>query len=249
MTALYDMHCHLGFFDQPAEAAVYLAAHSVSCFSVTVTPHEYLRMVDVLKGHSNVQVGLGLHPWWLADGRCTVADVDLFERLAPGVAFIGEVGLDFSHGRAASKRLQIEAFERILDCIDVGAKVSIHAVAAYDDVLDAIECSGRAADCSCIFHRFAGSSDQLQRAVTMGCFISFDAHGLATKRGRAYAQVVPAGKMLLETDEPSSMGAGISYAALEDCLEAARCELRANVGADALSACNASSRALLGFTL
>lgn len=247
MAAMTDMHCHLGFFDNPEEAAAYLDSHGIDCLSVTVTPSEYQQMAKLLEGYSNVRVGLGLHPWWIADGRCTAADVDLFERLAPDAAFIGEVGLDFSGARAASKRIQIEAFERMLSCVNAGSTVSIHAVAAYDDALDVLERSGRAADCSCIFHRFAGSFDQLQRALSAGCCISFNAQGLRAKRGRAYAQTIPAGRVLLETDAPSAAGDAMLYSELQIRLKAARSALQDSAGADVLERSDAVSSLLLGF--
>jgi TatD DNase family protein len=246
MAELYDMHCHLGFFKYPLKAAEYLGAHGIDCLSATVMPGEYARMVNLMEGQSNVRVGLGLHPWWIADGRCDVADLELFERLAPGTAFIGEVGLDFSGGRDASKRFQIEAFERVLSCIDAGSTVSIHVLAAYDEVLDALERSGRAADCSCIFHRFAGPFDRLQRALALGCSFSFNMRGLAAKRGRASAQAIPAGRVLLETDLPSMAGQHLQYADLESQLKAARCELQGIAGADWVEACDTSSTMLLG---
>ena len=88
--------------------------------------------------------------------------------------------------------------------------LSIHAVHAVDDVLDVFERTGAlAADAgnACIIHWFSGTSDQLTRARRAGCYFSVNPRMLQSKRGRAYAQAIPANHLLLETDQPAEQGA------------------------------------------
>ena len=84
--------------------------------------------------------------------------------------------------------------------------LSIHAVKAAGEALDVLERAGALVGNACIFHWFSGTSDELQRAVRAGCFFSINPRMLASKRGRAYAQAVPAERLLLETDAPSQPG-------------------------------------------
>ena len=99
------------------------------------------------------------------------------------------------------------AFERVARACASGGKVlSIHAVKAAGEALDVLERAGALAGNACIFHWFSGTSDELQRAVRAGCFFSINPRMLASKRGRAYAQAVPAERLLLETDAPSQPG-------------------------------------------
>ena len=182
-SALFDLHCQL-------------AELGMGAFSTTVTPEGYERARGLLEPFGNVRVGLGLHPWWIADGRLGPQDVALFERLAKDERFIGEVGLDFGRDRAETRDAQVAAFER----------VSIHAVKAAGEALDVLERAGALVGNACIFHWFSGASDELQRAVRAGCFFSINPRMLASKRGRAYAQAVPAERLLLETDAPSQAG-------------------------------------------
>ena len=234
---LFDMHCHLGFCADAAQAASELAAAGVGAFSNTVTPGEFAAQREALAGAGNVRVGVGLHPWWVgecgsdapaagsecapsgsaasaADVQQLVAadDLELLCELAASNRFIGEVGLDFSSRRAATREAQLRAFEAVAaTCAHAGGKVlSIHAVHAVDETLDVLERTGAlAADAgnACVIHWFSGTSDQLTCARRAGCRFSVNPRMLQSKRGRAYAQAVPADRLLLETDQPARQGA------------------------------------------
>ena len=112
-TPLIDAHCHLDF----AGNAVELAAAYAACggaLSGTCDPRDFDRVCAMLAPYApRVRVGLGLHPWWVADGTCGEGEVALFERLAPAASLISEVGLDFQPRRADTRDAQIEAFERV----------------------------------------------------------------------------------------------------------------------------------------
>ena len=85
--------------------------------------------------------------------------------------------------------------------------ITLHAVRSAGTVLDLLVRTGAAAQHACIFHWFSGTSDELHRAIEIGCSFSVGPRMLATKRGRAYAQAIPAARLLLETDEPPHQGA------------------------------------------
>lgn len=85
--------------------------------------------------------------------------------------------------------------------------ITLHAVRSAGAVLDLLVRTGAAARHACIFHWFSGTSDELHRAIEIGCSFSVGSRMLATKRGRAYAQAIPAARLLLETDEPPRQGA------------------------------------------
>ena len=81
--------------------------------------------------------------------------------------------------------------------------ISIHAVNAAAAALDALEQAGAFALHHVIFHWFSGTSDDLHRAVELGCFFSVGPRMLASRRGREYARQIPLGQLLLETDMPA----------------------------------------------
>lgn len=200
---LFDMHCHLDFAPDAREAVDALAAEGLGAFATTVTPAGFERASELFAECANVRTGLGLHPWWIADGRCGEEDVEAFERLAAGTCFIGEVGLDFGKRCEGSREVQLAVFARIAAaCADGGRLLSIHAVKAAGTVLDVLEHEGTLAGNACVFHWFSGSSDELTRVVRAGCFVSVNPRMLETKRGREYAKAIPEERLLLETDMP-----------------------------------------------
>ncbi len=205
---LFDAHLHLGWFADPAAVAREARVRGLGMLAVTVTPEECRRLGPTLAGEQNVALAAGLHPWWVRDGR----DADELTGLLDGVRWVGEVGLDASPRRAGTWDAQLTAFETVCAACartsePAAPKVlSIHAVRCAGTVLDVLERTGAAAACRCVLHWFSGSSDELWRAVHLGCRVSLGERALATRRGREYARVLPEGRLLLETDLPASEG-------------------------------------------
>lgn len=157
---------------------------------------------------ASIKLAVGLHPWWIsADERHLAAVLRAFDGALPETQYVGEVGLDFSKRRTATRDAQLRAFRHIANaCAKDGGKVlSIHCVKAYDDVLSILDSSGCFASCTCIFHWFSGSFQQLEQAADAGCFFSVGARMLETKKGSEYAKAVPLRKLLLETDAPAAI--------------------------------------------
>ena len=206
---LIDTHCHLDFAGNAAElAAAYTACGGA--LSGTCDPRDFERVCAILAPYApRVRVGLGLHPWWVADGTCGEGEVALFERLALGAPLISEVGLDFQPRREGTRDVQIEAFERV--CVAAARPsaefprriMSIHSSAAAMCTLDVLDRTGCLDVCTCIVHWFSGSQEELTRAIDAGCLFSVNERMLKTKRGRAYARAIPEGRLLIETDFPS----------------------------------------------
>lgn len=204
-----DAHCHLDFAGNAAELAAAYAACG-GALSGTCDPRDFELVRTMLAPYApRVRVGLGLHPWWVADGTCGEGEIALFERLALGAPLISEVGLDFQPRRDGTRDAQIEAFERV--CVASARPpaefprriMSIHSSAAAACVLDVLERTGCLDACICIFHWFSGSQEELTRAIESGCLFSVNERMLKTKRGRAYARAIPKNRLLIETDFPS----------------------------------------------
>ena len=201
---LADMHCHLDFSSDMAALAQLAQVHSVAAFSNTVTPEGYLAASKALASFPNTRVGVGLHPWWVADGRCGAEQADLACELVQETRFVGEVGLDFAPRREGTFETQLDAFERIVEtcCVQGDKVISIHAVRSAAAVLDILERHRATHNNACILHWFSGSSQELARARELGCHFSVNPNMLATKRGRAYVRQIPPERLLLETDLP-----------------------------------------------
>ena len=213
LSCLFDAHCHLSFAGNGDEVAASLLRNGICCFTNTVTPEEYLDAQACFESYPHIDVGLGLHPWWLLDGRCTHDDILLFEDAAMRSGNIGEIGLDFGrkyqNASDACQKVMVEGFERaVAACALTSVQprvISLHSVRAAGMVLDILERWNCAREHACIFHWFSGTSDEMKRALDMGCWFSVSAHMLSHKKGRAYAKALPAQRILLETDAPSDV--------------------------------------------
>ena len=208
---LFDAHCHLDLMARPDAVADEATALGLVLFDCGVDPHDFARAKKRACGRSNTFAGIGLHPWWLADGRCGPAEVNLLCEVAAHEHYIGEVGLDFSARFAGSEPLQVQALDRLCDTLVqhplTGRVISIHAIRSAGAVLDVLESHGllisNPDSPTIIFHWFSGTSDEFVRARNAGCYFSVNERMLASKRGREYARQIPLDRLLLETDAPA----------------------------------------------
>lgn len=215
---LFDAHCHLDLMAHPDAVADEATALGMGLFDCGVDPRDFARAKKRACNRSNIFAGIGLHPWWLADGRCGTAEINLLCEVAAQERLIGEVGLDFSARFAGSEPLQIQALDRLCDALVqyplAGRVISIHAVRSAGTVLDALESYGLLTPSpnspAIIFHWFSGTSNEFVRARNAGCYFSVNERMLATKRGREYARQIPLDRLLLETDAPAEAQADIN---------------------------------------
>ena len=226
---LFDVHCHLDLMAHPDAVADEATALGLVLFDCGVDPHDFARAKKRACSRSNIFAGIGLHPWWLADGRCGPAEVNLLCEVADQERYIGEVGLDFSARFAGSEPLQIQTFDRLCDALVqhplTGRVISIHAVRSAGTVLDVLgshELLAPSPDSpAIIFHWFSGTSNEFVRARNAGCYFSVNERMLATKRGREYARQIPLDRLLLETDAPAEPQADASARQLITSLKSA----------------------------
>lgn len=219
--SLWDMHVHLDFMRQPQEVAREAEQLGLGLFACTVTPEGYRLVRPQLSDAANVRLGAGLHPWWVADGRCGGEAVEQACDLVRETRYVGEIGIDLSphHTPEGSQDQQVRALERIaVACAETSDAtrrkvLSLHTVRAAGLTLDLLERTGCLATCDCIFHWFSGTSDELHRAVRAGCHFSVNEMMLRTRRGREYARQLPAERLLLETDLPP--GEDVAFSAAE----------------------------------
>lgn len=229
----FDAHAHMSFAPDAGAFASWFTERFAGAFSTTVSPADYRFAQQALASFPKIKVGVGAHPWWVAQGKISDEDKALLPGLVANARYIGEVGLDFGkNGLAKSvfvteeqtKRAQIEVLRTIFAAAKKnpstpsgaeGAKgvgdakrgrvFSFHAVRSADVIMDMLEEYGLLEDSTIIFHWFSGSSAQLKRARDLGCFFSVNAFMLQTKRGREYAKAIPPSRLFIETDLPEEM--------------------------------------------
>lgn len=205
---LVDMHLHLDSFEDPSATADELAALGVATFAVTVTPRRYELFAELAE-KENVRLGVGMHPWYFEEPELEI-NVEKAVEFAAETRFVGELGLDFfeRHAPESTWAKQRYALERILGvCAEASSSdaphlISLHAVRSAGEALDLLEKTGCTERCTCIMHWFSGSTEELWRAIGLGCFFSVNRMGAATKRAKEQLKLIPADRLLLETDYP-----------------------------------------------
>lgn len=118
----FDAHAHMSFAPDVASFASWFTERFAGAFSTTVSPADYRFAQQALASFPKIKVGVGAHPWWVAQGKISDEDKALLPDLVASARYIGEVGLDFGkNGLAKSvfatdeqaKQAQIEVLRMI----------------------------------------------------------------------------------------------------------------------------------------
>ena len=146
-----------------------------------------------------IRTALGLHPQ-LAHERHS--ELSLFDVMLSETAYVGEIGLDGSTDFRKHAKIQRQVFRHILEsCSSIGGRVlSIHSRGAATQVLDELMIAPNAG--VPILHWFTGTHEELNRAVSMGCWFSVGPAMVRSKRGAERASRIPRNRILLESDGP-----------------------------------------------
>lgn len=212
-TVIFDTHVHLDdeAFDQDRETVIDAAhAAGIQAFlNVGYSPERWESSAELRARHPEVAVSLGLHPHLAEYLDETLAGrlEDAIGRLKPSA--LGEMGLDFAPGNPAPD-IQKRAFSAQLElAAAVGLPVVIHQRAAADELMTVIDRA--AVTTPIVLHSFDGTRRLTDWAIERGAFVGIG--GLATRRSaeelRRLLAAVPTDRLLLETDAPYLVPAGI----------------------------------------
>lgn len=139
------------------------------------------------------------HATSLDDAIARVADL----ARDPRVRTVGETGLDFFRAGERGRELQRAAFRaHIALAKELGLPLQIHDRDAHAEVLEVLAADGPPE--ATVFHCFSGDAEMAAECARRGYYLSFAGPvTFATADGvRAAAAVVPASRLLVETDAP-----------------------------------------------
>ncbi len=237
---LTDSHCHLNsphFAGRVGEVAARAAAVGVGTIVVPAWDRESavsaLALAAALPG---LQPAVGLHPWFVAEQPSLDWLPDLLAD--PRVVAVGEIGLDGAIDEE-DRALQETVFHAQLAlAVEHDLPVLLHCRRRWDRLLPMLHEHPAVRG---VLHAFSGSREILREALQLGLYVSFG--GMVTRpgsrRAREAAAVVPADRLLLETDAPYMALEGIPAEAAEpahlplilDCLAELRGEAPATLAA------------------
>ena len=218
---LIDSHAHLqseAFANDAGE--VLETARSAGVVRVLVPGWDLASSVAAIELASNLSVdaAAGIHPHVAA--QVGQAEWDQVATLATDarVVAVGETGLDYDRG-FSPRNAQLANLRRHLALSrEAGKPVILHCRSrkgerdAHDDLLRELTDAGAGTPSwptavgrpPALLHSFSGPVDYAERALEMGLAISFS--GLVFRKGEeasaAVARLVPADRLLVETDSP-----------------------------------------------
>lgn len=202
---LIDTHCHLNdreAFPNPAEAVQLAKDAGVDRLIVVGVDLESSRYaVEIAEAHAGVYAIVGWHPNYTQHFNSGEFKeiTQLFE--SSKVIALGEIGLDY-HWDYATREQQFLALEEQIEFAESeGKRVVFHCREAYPDLLSFLEPRKRV---PYLFHCFAGSTGDAERALSLGSKFGVDGPVTYKKADELRATLAAIGidHLMLETDSP-----------------------------------------------
>ncbi|AQQ70801.1 putative deoxyribonuclease YcfH [Limihaloglobus sulfuriphilus] len=205
--SLIDTHAHLTFEGLVENLDDVLGrsrdAGVDTWVTVGTSPQENIKNIELARRYDNMYAAAGFHPH---DARLiTEDDLQALSKQINDdkVVALGEIGLDY-HYNYSEPQIQQDIFRKQLEiAAAAGMPVILHSREAFEDTFAILtEYMPRLKDV--VFHCFGGGAAEAQRAVEMGCYISFT--GTVTFKNadtaREAATAVPLERLMVETDCP-----------------------------------------------
>jgi TatD DNase family protein len=200
-----DTHAHLDdrAFAEDREATLTRAREAgVRAFiNVGFSEERWATTATLVAAHADIFAVLGIHPH-----EAVAWDDALLGRLrtalaGPKVVGLGEIGLDFYRDYAPHERQRV-AFRAQLELArELDIPVVVHSRAAEDEVVETLAEAGIERG---VLHSFSGPLATAEHALMLGLHISLTGP-VSYPNGehqRELARLIPADRLLLETDCP-----------------------------------------------
>jgi len=203
---LTDSHCHphLAPLDTHTDQVI---ANARACgveylLCVSVRLEDTPKLLALTASHERVYASIGVHPNEPPEKSPT--ESELVERAQhPSVIAIGETGLDYFRSEGDLGWQQERFRVHIQAARTINKPLIIHTRDAAVDTMRILAEEGAAA-VGGVMHCFTESEDIARIALDLNFYISFS--GIVTFRNahalRAVAKMVPADRLLIETDSP-----------------------------------------------
>jgi TatD DNase family protein len=208
--SLIDSHCHLDdekFDDDRAAAIDRALAAGVERMVAIGTgegPPDLEAGIRLADQYDAIYATVGVHPQYADRG-----DAETLARLQPllshpKVIAIGEIGLDYHYEPAPVEQQKKVFIEQMRIARDARKPIIIHTRDAWEDTFTLLAEHWVPSGLPCILHCFTGGIAEADRAVAMGCYLSFA--GILTYPKSVELQQAaasaPADRILVETDSP-----------------------------------------------
>lgn len=205
---LVDSHCHLNYKglreDQAGVIDRARAAGVGTMLGIATRAGEWDEVIALADAHADIWATVGIHPHE-ADAH---PDVDAARMIAaaahPKVIGIGETGLDYFYDHSNRDRQRASFRAHIHAARTTGLPLIVHTRSAEDDTAAVLEEEMEQGTFTGVIHCFTASATFAEQALALGFYISLS--GILTFKNsrdlQAIAAILPADRLLVETDSP-----------------------------------------------
>lgn len=206
---LVDSHCHLDDkqFDADRESVIDRARETGLKYMLAIGtgegPPDLAPAIRLAEQHACIFATVGVHPNDTPKSDAnTLKDLERLLR-HPKVKAMGEIGLDYHWG--VPKEAQLPVFVQQLEVAATSRMpVIIHTRDAWTDTLQVLREHWAPSGLPCIMHCFTGNTEQARECLDLGFHLAFGGVTTFPKAAevREAARIVPADRLLIETDSP-----------------------------------------------
>jgi TatD DNase family protein len=196
---LIDAHAHIHeYADNLAEAINQINQHSILTLAVSLDVPSYLRTIEIAHSCPQLIPAFGIHPWRAEQYKENLCELDKYLEQTP---LIGEAGLDFHWIEDKELyRSQIAVFE--YECSwsqRLSKPMNLHTKGAEREVLNTLQQFNIGKS---IIHWYSGPLSLIESYLAIGCYFTVGVEVLTSAAIQKIAEIIPADRVLLETDNP-----------------------------------------------
>lgn len=207
---IIDSHAHLDFFKE--DEIKKLIENSIKndvyrIITNAVDLNSSIKSIEIAKKFPIVKASIGIYPPVAIkeeDKEKVIEEISKLKKLAlknkEEILAIGEIGMDFYHGKREEKEFQ----ERILiEQLNLAKELNlpsiVHTRGAEKEVLEILkEYSSQ----KIVIHCFCGNMKLVKKAVEIGCYFSIPCSLKRMQNFLELLKIVPKERILTETDAP-----------------------------------------------
>ena len=208
MGFLVDSHCHLDFPELNAELGDVIeraeAAGVGTMVTICTRLDNFATVAGIADRYRHIWCTVGVHPHEAQDAGGLTADELVAKSGHEKCVGIGEAGLDYYYDRSP-RDIQRRVFRtQIAAARQAGLPIVVHSRDADEDMAEILSGEIGQGPFKGVLHCFSSSRRLALKAVDLGFYISFS--GILTFKNahdlRETAKLVPADRLLVETDAP-----------------------------------------------
>lgn len=207
---IIDSHAHLELFNEKELKRILKNANSdevALIVSNSVDIKSAKKIIEISEKFPIVKIALGIYPEqkpFDTYSKNYEKNFNEFKNLVlenkKNLVAIGEIGLDFYHGKKENKGIQEKLFiDQIKLAKELDLPIIVHTRGAEQEVLDILE---KEKPKKIILHCFCGNMKLVKRAEFLGCFFSIPCSLKRMENFLHLLKIVPREKILTETDAP-----------------------------------------------